>query len=125
MRLLLDTHIFLWVVMASPRLKGEARRVIESAEQIYVSAASIWEVAIKSRLGKIEADVHELLGAIEPSGFVELPITSAHAAGVAQLPMLHADPFDRMLLSQALQEPLRFLTADEALLPYSDLVIVV
>ena len=124
MRLLLDTHVFLWAVAGSPQLKSAARKTIESAEEVYVSAASIWEVAIKVRLGKLEADVGELTGAIDASGFLELPVTARHAAGVAQLEPHHHDPFDRLLIAQALAEPLRLLTADRALERYSDLVMV-
>ena len=125
MRLLLDTHVFLWAAAGSASLKPAARRAIESAERVYVSAASIWEVAIKARLGKIDADPGALVTAIDDSGFVELPITAAHAAGVAALAQHHGDPFDRLLLAQALAEPLRLLTADAALARYSDLVVLV
>ena len=123
MRLLLDTHIFLWAVAGSPLLKPATRRVIESADQVYVSAASIWEIAIKARLGKIEADPYELTAAIDESGFVELPVRSAHAAGVGRLALHHNDPFDRLLIAQAIAEPLKLLTADAVLEQYSDLVL--
>lgn len=123
MRLLLDTHVFLWAVAGSASLKPAARRIIESAERVHVSAASIWEIAIKARLGKIEAEPGALVAAIDDSGFVELPVTAAHAAGVAALPSHYGDPFDRLLLAQALSEPLRLLTADAALARYSDLVV--
>jgi PIN domain nuclease of toxin-antitoxin system len=125
MRLLLDTHVFLWAVAGSARLKPATRRLIESAEQVYVSAASIWEVAIKARLGKIEADQDALVVAIEGSGFLELPIRAVHAAGVARLAPHHKDPFDRLLLAQAIVEPLRFLTADSDLARYGELVMLV
>jgi PIN domain nuclease of toxin-antitoxin system len=125
MRLLLDTHVFLWAVAGSASLKPAARRIIESAERVHVSAASIWEIAIKARLGKIDADPGALVAAIEDSGFVELPVSAAHAAGVAALPSHHGDPFDRLLLAQALSEPLRLLSADAALARYSDLVVLV
>lgn len=125
MRLLLDTHVFLWAVAGSALLKPPTRRLIQSAEEVYVSAASIWEVAIKARLGKIDADPQELAAAIEPSGFLELAVTASHAAGVAGLALHHNDPFDRLLVAQALAEPLRLLTADDALVQYSDLVVLV
>jgi PIN domain nuclease of toxin-antitoxin system len=125
MRLLLDTHIFLWAVCGSPLLKAPVRRLIESADEVYVSAASIWEIAIKARLGKIEADPHELAAAIEPSGFLELPVRAAHAAGVEQLELHHSDPFDRLLIAQALSEPLKLLTVDAILAKCSELVVVV
>jgi PIN domain nuclease of toxin-antitoxin system len=123
MRLLLDTHVFLWAVADSPLLKPAARALIESAEVVFVSAASIWEVAIKARLGKIQGDPRDLIDAIGASGFVELPVTAVHAAGVSQLASHHHDPFDRLLVAQALAEPLRLLTADAALLRYTDLVV--
>ncbi len=125
MRLLLDTHIVLWALTASPRLKSETVSFIKAADEVYVSAASIWEVAIKVRLGKLAADLPALVAAVSASGFSQLPITAAHAAGVAQLPLLHNDPFDRLLISQALAEPLRLVTADSLLAPYSDLVVLV
>ena len=86
MRLLLDTHVFLWAVAGSPLLKPAAKRVIQSADEVFVSAASLWEIAIKVRLGKIAADPHDLVAAIEESGFVQLPVSALHAAGVANLP---------------------------------------
>ncbi len=123
MRLLLDTHIFLRSVADSPRLSAEARRSIAAAEEVCVSAASIWEVAIKSGLGKIRGDITELANSIEESGFVELPVTALHAASVATLPLHHRDPFDRLLVAQAMTEPLVLLTEDPTLLQYSsDLV---
>ena len=124
MRLLLDTHLFLWVVAGSPQLKPAAKRIIESADKVHVSAASLWEIAIKARLGKLDANAGEMLTAIDASGFVELPVTAAHAAAVAQLPLHHRDPFDRLLIAQCISEPLRFLTADGILGQYSDLVTV-
>lgn len=125
MRLLLDTHLYLWAVAGSSQLKPAARRLIESADRVFVSAASIWEIAIKVRLGKIEADPQALVTAIGASGFVELPVRADHAAAVARLALHHGDPFDRLLVAQAITEPLRLLTADAALVPYSDLVQVV
>jgi PIN domain nuclease of toxin-antitoxin system len=125
MRLLLDTHIFLWAVSGSAALKPSARRIIEAADKVYVSAASIWEVAIKSRLGRIEVDPLSLVAAIDASGFEELAVSAAHAVGVAQLPLHHNDPFDRLLVAQALAEPLKLLTADAAVAQYGDIVVLV
>lgn len=123
MRLLLDTHVFLWVVAGSRLLKRGPRAKIEAADEVFVSSASIWEIAIKARLGKLTADLDALVAAIARSGFAELPVRAAHAARVAALPMHHADPFDRLLIAQALTEPLHLLTADRALAPYSGLVV--
>jgi PIN domain nuclease of toxin-antitoxin system len=125
MRLLLDTHIFLWAVMGNSALKAPVRRLMEEAEEVYVSAASIWEIAIKARLGKIEADADVLVDEIADVGFRELPVRLQHAAGVAKLPQYHTDPFDRLLIAQAIAEPLKFLTVDTALAQYSEMVLVV
>ena len=125
MRLLLDTHIFLWAVQGNASLKPRVRRMMEAAEQVYVSAASIWEIAVKARLGKIEASAIDLVDAIEGSGFLELPVRALHAVRVAELPLHHTDPFDRLLVSQAMVEPLRLLTADTVLCQYGDLVTLV
>ena len=122
MSLLLDTHVFLWTITDSKRLKADARERMAAAQAIYVSAASIWEIAIKARLGKIDADAHEVAEAIEASGFRELPIRAKHAAVVATMPLHHTDPFDRLLLAQAFTESLRFLTVDRALAQYGSLV---
>src|SRR5665213_982704 len=123
MRLLLDTHVFLWAIAESPLLKPAMRRVVESADQVYVSAASIWEIAIKAQLGKIAANPDEVVTAIEESGFLELPVRAAHTAEVVQLPLYHNDPFDRILVAQAITEPLKLLTSDGVLGQYSDVVI--
>jgi PIN domain nuclease of toxin-antitoxin system len=122
MRLLLDTHVFLWAVTANRRLKPGTREYLARADAVYVSAASIWEIAIKARLGKIEADATFLADAIDGSGFRELPVSAHHAAAVAKLPLHHTDPFDRLLLAQAFLEPLRFVTADGALAAYGGAV---
>ena len=125
MRVLLDTHIFLWAVQGSASLKPRARRLMDAADQVFVSAASIWEVAVKGRLGKIDANAEELVAAIEEGGFRELPVSAAHAAAVGELPLLHTDPFDRLLVAQALVEPLKLLTVDRVLAQYGTLVVVV
>lgn len=122
MRLLLDTQIYLWFLADSSRLNKAARKQIADAEQVWVSAASIWEASIKIALGKLHADPEQLVAGIEASGFVELPIAARHGARSAALPAIHRDPFDRMLVAQALSEPAILLTADHALAQYSDLV---
>lgn len=126
MRLLLDTHIYLWCVQDDHRhLTKEIRSLIMNAQEVYVSSVSIWEIAIKVKLGKLDANVDALVEAITTSGFLELPLLSQHIKSVTQLPDLHCDPFDRVLIAQALSEPLRFLTADKLLLQYSDIVITI
>jgi len=123
MRILLDTHIFLWAVSGDRKLSKKAQQLILDASEVYVSAATIWEISIKAGLDKIEADVDELIAEIGAAGFRELPVTNAHAAAVRNLPDHHRDPFDRLLVAQAITEPLRLLSADEHVWKYSDLVI--
>ncbi|MGH8717970.1 MAG: type II toxin-antitoxin system VapC family toxin [Burkholderiales bacterium] len=123
MRLLLDTQIYLWYSAASPKLPKRAYDVIGNATQVYVSAASIWEAAIKIGVGKLSAKVDDLLAGIPGSGFSPLFVRMEHAALVAKLPLHHRDPFDRLLVAQAISETLRLLTADKALTQYSDLVV--
>jgi PIN domain nuclease of toxin-antitoxin system len=118
MRLLLDTHVFLWAVTANRRLKSRTREFLSEADAVYVSAASIWEIAIKAKLGRIEADADSLAAAIDGSGFQELAVSARHAAAVSRLPLHHTDPFDRLLLAQAFLEPLRFVTVDATLAAY-------
>jgi len=120
-RILLDTHLLLWAVAQPRKLPPSARSRIDTAE-VFVSAASIWEVSIKAALGKLSADPAELLAEIESAGFNLLPVTGEHAAAVARLPVVHADPFDRMLVAQAKTEPLLLLTNDSILAGYGDCV---
>ena len=126
MRLLLDTHVLLWALSDSKRLPAETRDLIASADnEILFSAASIWEIAIKAQLARAEfgVDPETIIDAARETGFTELAVSAQHAAGVAKLPLHHKDPFDRMLISQALTEPARLLTADRTLGAYSkDLV---
>jgi PIN domain nuclease of toxin-antitoxin system len=123
MRLLLDTHIYHWSFYERGRLSQLACKLIDDAEEIFVSSASLWEIAIKVRLGKMKADPQELLDNLEESGFQELPVFAKHAILVAKLPLHHADPFDRLLIAQAMSEPLHLLTVDAQLQKYSELVI--
>jgi len=129
MRLLLDTHVLLWALSGSKRLPHDARELIESAQnEVLFSAASIWEIAVKAQLLRAEfgVDVETIAAAARDTDFDELAISSRHAAGVAALPLHHKDPFDRMLMSQAIVEPARLVTADRALAAYSsDLVMLV
>lgn len=122
MKLLLDTQIYLWVLDDSPRLSQRARQLIMAADQVLVSAATIWEATIKNALGKLRVDPALLVTEIARSGFLELPVLARHAAAVSALPMHHKDPFDRLLIAQALTEPARLLTADSVLASYSELV---
>jgi len=123
MRLLLDTHLLLWSAAASKRLPAEARALIEDAgNEVYYSAASIWEIAIKSSLRRkdFRVDIEALRVALPRMGLIELPVSAAHAAGVIKLPPIHRDPFDRMLVAQSIAEPLALLTNDAVLARYWD-----
>ena len=125
MRILLDTHVLLWWLNDDPKLSAEGRAIIVAADEAYVSAASIWEATIKAGLGKLDVDIAQLVAEIARGGFRELPITFAHAAMVRDLPELHRDPFDRILIAQALVEPLQLITCDAVLRQYPALVRVV
>ena len=111
MRLLLDTHVFLWWRSDSPNLRSEVKGAIANADSVLVSAASAWEVAIKLGLGKLRIP-GPLEPAVEESGFIKLAVTFQHAAVVQTLPNHHHDPFDRMLIAQALVEGLTIVTHD-------------
>ena len=123
MRLLLDTHIFCWWYYEPERLSREAFRSIKEADAVFISSVSIWEIAIKARLGKIDANPQELFDQIKKNDFQELPVWSRHAILIADLPLYHTDPFDRLLIAQAISEPLHLLTTDAQLKQYSELVI--
>lgn len=124
MRVLLDTHLLVWW-FADRRIPKRATELIrDPANQLYASAASVWEVAIKAALGKIEVKPETLLAGLRDGGFQELAVSSRHAAQVALLPMHHRDPFDRLLVSQCLCESMSLLTDDRALAAYGPAVIV-
>ena len=123
MRLLLDTQIFLWWLADSRKLKPAVRTRIEEADEVFVSAASIVECEQKIAAGLLEGDPQELVRGIKASGFTELPVRARPAAAAAALkPVSGTDFFDRLLVAQAMSEPLRFLTANPALVQYSELV---
>ena len=122
LKLLLDTNIVLWTAVTSKRLSREAKRIIERAESVHVSSVSIWEIGTKVALGKLEIDVDDLLGSLSDRNFEQLPVTWEHARVFSWLPLHHRDPFDRMLVAQAMSEPLILLTHDETLSAYGDIV---
>ncbi len=127
MRLLLDTRVLLWALGEPARLPRTAREaILDPGNEVLFSAASIWEIAIKSQLGRADfgASSEAIARSAMESGFDELPVRSAHAALTARLPGHHRDPFDRLLIAQAMTEPARLLTVDSALRPYSELVVV-
>ena len=125
MRLLLDTHALLWLMNDDPRLNSRARGLIDSASEVYVSSASVWEIAIKARIGKIEEDPEEVVERIEQAGLRELPVSARHAVAAGKLPLLHRDPFDRLLVAQAMIEGLILVTGDRLLLKYGVPVLLV
>jgi PIN domain nuclease of toxin-antitoxin system len=127
LRLLLDTHILLWSVTASPKTPERVRALVtQPGNQLYVSAASIWEVAIKhAKGGDIPMSGSELLAALSETSVVSLPITASHAAAAGVLPRHHADPFDRLMVAQAKAERLIFLTSDRMLAAYGEHVMAV
>lgn len=117
MKLLLDTHVFLWWNEDDQRLKQEVKDTIMRADRNVVSAASAWEVAIKTALGKMRLQV-PFEDAVEINAFQKLPVEFRHAAAIAALPPHHGDPFDRLLIAQALTEGLTLVTHDRVFARY-------
>jgi PIN domain nuclease of toxin-antitoxin system len=127
-RILLDTHVALWAIVDDARLAPTARELIASpANTVMVSAVNVWEIAIKRALGRgdMPASAQDALGFFRAAGFELLPVAAEHAAAVETLPPIHADPFDRLLVAQAMAEPLRLLTHDTTVARYSDSIILV
>lgn len=122
MTLLLDTHIYLWYLADSPQMVESVSAQMAEADDVLVSAASIWEAAIKIGLGKLDAQIADVVQGILASGFSELPVSAHDASAAAALPPIHTDPFDRLLVAQALSGPFRLLTVDAMVAKYSDLV---
>lgn len=119
MRLLLDTHSLMWWNEDSPRLPATFRKAIQTRENdVFVSAASVWEIAIKRRTGKLVLE-GSICKAVAKLGFEQLQIISSHAEAVEDLPLIHSDPFDRMLIAQAQTEGMVLLTVDEQILRYA------
>ncbi|HEY4293973.1 type II toxin-antitoxin system VapC family toxin [Luteibacter sp.] len=128
MKLLLDTHLLLWTSVSSENvgpsdaLSPESRQLIEDeSNELFFSAASVWEVAIKNALGKpdFKVDPHLFRRGLLDNGYIELAISSAHAAAVANLPDHHKDPFDRLLIAQATVEGIALLTNDVRVAAYT------
>lgn len=121
MKLLLDSHILVWLAAMSTKLPAQARLLIEDTDNsLFFSAASIWELSVKHALGRDDIPVHPrvLYRALLDNGFKELPVTSEHAFALEALPPIHKDPFDRILIAQALSEGMLLLTSDETIARY-------
>ena len=123
MNLLLDTHLLLWAASEPQRLSSKARALLLApANQLVFSSASLWEISIKNGLARSDfnVDPRRLWRMLLVNGYRELPVTSEHAVAVSDLPPLHKDPFDRILMAQARVEGLTLLTADKAVAKYGD-----
>ena len=121
MKLLLDTHLLLWAAGEPDKLSARAKALLEDQDNVLLfSAASLWEITIKAGLGRadFQIDPHLLRRGLIENGYQELPITSQHALMVGQLPDVHRDPFDRILVAQATVEGLLFLTHDPLVQAY-------
>lgn len=128
MRILLDTHIALWAITDSPRLSQHARHLILAPNNaLFISSATIWEITVKHMLGRNTMPVSGTQAAslFQAAGYLELPVRHEHVLAIETLPSHHADPFDRLLVAQALCEPFRLLTHDTMLVKYSDSIILV
>ena len=126
MNLLLDTHVALWAITDSPKLSKKVREMIESPRSsVWVSAATVWEIAIKHSLarGDMPVSSRDALRYFGESGYRFLPVEIEHAAAVEDLPAHHTDPFDRILIAQALVEPMRLITHDPMVARYSDTIV--
>jgi PIN domain nuclease of toxin-antitoxin system len=122
LKLLLDSQILVWLAVDSPKLSRETRRQIETADELFFSTASIWEPVIKRKRHSATIDPAALASGLVAQGVQELPTKLLHALAVEGLADYHRDPFDRLLIAQAITEPMFFLTADRLLLRYSELV---
>lgn len=123
MNLLLDTHIALWAITDNPKLSEAAREWITSPKTtVWVSVASLWEIAIKHSLGRGDMPVsgHDAMRYFQASGYRLLPVEAEHAIAIETLPRHHQDPFDRILVAQALVEPMRLMTHDPLVAAYND-----
>jgi PIN domain nuclease of toxin-antitoxin system len=121
MRLLLDTHLLLWTIAESRRLSAAARALIgETENDLTFSSVSLWEVAIKAGRGRrnFRIDVSSLRRSLFDNDYAELPVTGAHAVALGSLPPIHRDPFDRMLVAQAIAEGMTLVTSDSAVAKY-------
>ncbi|GHT69902.1 twitching motility protein PilT [Spirochaetia bacterium] len=122
---LVDTNVIIWLAGDNRRIKQVKELIFSEDTQVFVSAVSWWEIAIKIRIGKLPVRLNTLRALAEEHSFLELPLSSRYADTLAELPRIHNDPFDHMLLAQAITEPMRFITGDAILADYSSLVMVI
>lgn len=127
MNILLDTHVVVWAMSQPSRIPPGIRRLLETqAELIFVSHLSLWEIGMKYPLGRPDApprSAAETLADVTEAGFQLLPLDLGHILAFERVPLIHSDPFDRLLIAQALAEQLRFVTHDRSLAAYSDMII--
>jgi len=122
---LIDTNIILWLSENNPRIDKIKSLLLAEETQIFVSAVSWWEIVIKKRTGKLELEFDEIFYLAKNHNFLELPVTNDYMKAYLELPQLHRDPFDHMLLAQAITCPMRLITSDSQLAEYSSLVMVI
>lgn len=124
MRLLLDTQLMLWWEAGSSKLPASLLDLVDAADTVYFSRASLWEIAIKTSLGKLRLDIERFVENIEKGGFLWLDIRNMHLLATTKLPTFddHKDPFDRLLVAQCKSEPLTLITVDKPLARYGELV---
>jgi PIN domain nuclease of toxin-antitoxin system len=126
MKILLDTHILLWALTADRKLSAEAAKLLKDTNnEVLVSSVSLWEISIKHALGRLSLSPIEITEAIHKTGFCPLPITFEHCTRLSDLPPVHNDPFDRMLVAQSLSEPAILVTQERLLRDYGNTVLLV
>jgi PIN domain nuclease of toxin-antitoxin system len=126
MKLLLDTHILIWWLDDDSKLTNEARQIIQNPDNdIFISHVSLWEIQIKSMSGKLKADVETIIQQLPENGFQQLAMHPNHILALAKLPPHHQDPFDRILIAQALSEPLHLLTHDKVVAQYNESIMLI
>ena len=121
----MDTNIVLWLAENKPRIDRLKPMLLSSDTQVFISVVSWWEIAIKTRTGKLAVNLEQIRFYAEEHAFIELPVTGEYMKAYLELPALHKDPFDHMLLAQAITSPMRLVTGDSFLAEYSSLVMVV
>jgi PIN domain nuclease of toxin-antitoxin system len=125
MRLLLDTSVVIWLSDNQPRIDRIKNLIFSPDTEVFISAVSWWEMAIKMRSGRLQVDVAKLRSLAEEHGFHELPLYGKAVEAMISVPKLHDDPFNHMLFAQAITEPMRFITGDSLLADYSSLVMTI